>query len=57
MDDPGELVNLEAVHPGKVEELQDLLSKYIAEGRSTPGKPQDNDPITSIWHQIEFVEK
>jgi len=30
----------------KVLELKDLLIKYIRNGRSTSGKPQENDVIT-----------
>ena len=42
-NDPGEENNLQAEHPGKVEELKSLLASYIAEGRSTPGARQEND--------------
>lgn len=50
---PGELFNLAenraeannvyAAHPDKVKELTELLARYIAEGRSTPGPAQAND--------------
>ena len=42
--DPGEENNLYDQHPEVVEELQSLLTKYIVEGRSTPGSVQQNDP-------------
>lgn len=41
--DIGEQTNLQDRHPEMVARLRDLLEKYIAEGRSTPGPPQLND--------------
>lgn len=41
--DPAEKENLQQRYPKKVKELQDLLNRYISQGRSTPGKPQQND--------------
>lgn len=55
--DPGETTNLQAENPEKVASLKALLSKYIKEGRSTPGAPQQNDPIEGEWKQIGFVEE
>lgn len=52
--DPGETHNLKASNTQKVKELKTLLVKYIEEGRSTPGKPQKNDPIKGEWKQIKF---
>ena len=52
--DPSETTNLQASNPEKVEELKQLLIKYITEGRSTPGTPQSNDLIDFAWKQIEF---
>jgi arylsulfatase A len=49
--DVGERRNLEAEHPDVVERLTRLLEKYVAEGRSTPGKPQRNDVAVDIWKQ------
>jgi len=40
--DIGETNNVEAAHPEIVTRLTKLLEKYIADGRSTPGKPQLN---------------
>ncbi|SFU03369.1 Arylsulfatase A [Algoriphagus locisalis] len=54
--DPGETTNLQAENPEKVAALKSLLSKYIKEGRSTPGAPQQNDKIEGEWKQIGFVE-
>lgn len=45
--DIGETRNLQAEHPEIVERLTKLLEKYGAEGRSTPGAPQQNTtPVT-----------
>ncbi|MFC5627113.1 sulfatase family protein [Algoriphagus winogradskyi] len=55
--DPGETTNLQAENPEKVAALKSLLSKYIKEGRSTPGAPQQNDKIEGEWKQIGFVEE
>jgi hypothetical protein len=55
-EDPQEAHNVEADHPEKVAALQKLLSRYILEGRSTPGAAQKNDSIDFKWKQIEFVQ-
>ncbi|MEN2283929.1 arylsulfatase [Algoriphagus sp. SE2] len=55
--DPGEKINLQEENPEKVASLKNLLIKYIKEGRSTPGVPQQNDPIEGEWKQIGFVEE
>ena len=47
--DPSEKNNLHAKHPEKVKELLALLKKNVAEGRSTPGAPQQNDAPVDIW--------
>jgi arylsulfatase A-like enzyme len=54
--DPGETTNLQAENPEKVAALKSLLSKYIKDGRSTPGAPQQNDKIEGEWKQIGFVD-
>jgi len=41
--DPGERRNLQAEHPEIIERLTGLLERYVAEGRSTPGKRLKND--------------
>jgi arylsulfatase A len=48
-DDPGETRNLHAERPDKVKELLALLKRYVADGRSTPGVPQQNDVPVDIW--------
>ncbi|MEC3908906.1 arylsulfatase [Tamlana sp. 2201CG12-4] len=52
--DPQEASNLVAEHLDKVEELKGLLTKYIREGRSTPGIPQQNDGDES-WEQLWWM--
>lgn len=54
--DPGEKMNLESSQSEKVAELTTLLSRYIREGRSTPGTPQANDPYEGEWKQVWFLE-
>ncbi len=46
--DVGEEENLAREHPEIVARLQTLLEKYVAEGRSTPGRGQHNDRKVSI---------
>ena len=41
--DIGERTNLCAAHPEIVTRLTKLLEKYVADGRSTPGRQQTND--------------
>ena len=48
-DDPGETRNLHAEHPDRVKELLALLKKQVADGRSTPGAPRENDVPVDIW--------
>ena len=55
--DPAESQNVFAANPDKVASMKALLIKYIKEGRSTPGAPQQNDPIEGEWKQIGFVEE
>jgi arylsulfatase A-like enzyme len=40
--DIGEQRNVQAEHPEVVAQLTVLLARYVAEGRSTPGQPQQN---------------
>jgi len=40
--DIGEQINVQDKHPEVVARLTKLLEKYVADGRSTPGTPQQN---------------
>lgn len=52
--DPREQTNLQARHPEKVEQLKALLTRYVREGRSTPGAPQENDG-KKHWKQLWWI--
>ena len=52
--DPGEKNNVYQEHPEVVQELKQLLQKYIQDGRSTPGTVQKND-ATNKWEQIKGI--
>ena len=54
-NDPSEQNNLQKQNPEKVEELKTLLTKYILDGRSTPGNPQSNDGEKEIWNQLWWM--
>jgi arylsulfatase A-like enzyme len=41
--DVGERDNVQDRHPDVVDRLTRLLERYVADGRSTPGRPQKND--------------
>jgi arylsulfatase A len=47
-DDLGEQINLAGQYPELVRELTSLLEKLVADGRSTPGRPQPNDVPVEI---------
>lgn len=53
--DPEESKNVVGDHPDKAEELQELLTKYIVEGRSTPGASQQNDGPEK-WEQLWWMD-
>lgn len=55
-DDPSEKTNLASVNPAIVNELTELLEKYISIGRSTPGRRQKNDGVYP-WEQIRSIVK
>ncbi len=48
--DIGEKRNVQAEHPEIVARLTKLLEKYVADGRSTPGAPQQNTGAVDIHH-------
>lgn len=50
--DPSETRNVQAEHPEVVGRLRELLMKYIRNGRSTPGEPQQNDG-PEVWPQLK----
>ncbi|MBP0904158.1 arylsulfatase [Mariniflexile gromovii] len=54
--DIGETNNLVYVFPEKVAELKAALKKIILEGRSTPGKVQENEGMEG-WKQIQAIIK
>lgn len=46
-DDLGEQHDVQGEHPDVVERLTKLMQRYIRDGRSTPGAPQENEfPLT-----------
>lgn len=49
--DVGERRNVESEHPAVVAELKALLTRYVAEGRSTPGATQANTASPCGWSQ------
>ncbi len=54
-NDPGELINVQNLHPEIVEELKTLLAKYIDDGRSTEGAVQTNE-TGKQWRQLDVLE-
>jgi len=52
--DRGEVNNLEAEYPDMVYMLERLLLYYIDQGRSTPGKKQENWKGKRRWEQINY---
>ncbi len=55
-NDLSETTNLQDQYPDVVEELKDLLIKYIVEGRSTPGPPQPYVK-NETWPGLEWMRK
>ncbi|MEB9898046.1 arylsulfatase, partial [Bacillus cereus] len=54
-DDIGERQNVIDRFPDIVQELTALLTRYIKEGRSTPGAPQPNTGMPR-WSQLHWME-
>jgi arylsulfatase A-like enzyme len=48
-EDVGERTNLHDRQPQVVERLTKLLEQYVADGRSTPGRPQKNAVPVDVW--------
>jgi hypothetical protein len=51
--DVGETRNVADEHPEVVERLTQLLEKYVADGRSTPGERQPNTTPVTIRHDAK----
>ena len=51
-DDIGEKRNVQADHPEIVAKLTKLLEKYVADGRSTPGAPQQNTTPVDLHPKV-----
>jgi hypothetical protein len=47
--DVGEKINVQDKQVEVVQRLTKLLEKYVADGRSTPGKAQKNTVDVDIW--------
>ncbi len=54
--DVGERGNVYDEHPETVERLKSLLTKYVREGRSTPGAPQPNTG-PRYWPQLNWLSE
>lgn len=54
--DPEEAKNVCAEHPDVVKELKNLMAKYVKDGRSTQGIPQQNDG-PEVWKQLSWMEE
>ncbi len=54
--DPGETNNVYASQTEVAKELQKVLTAYIENGRSTPGEPQQNDPVKD-WPQTAWMNQ
>ncbi len=50
--DVGEQNNVQEKYPEVVERLTQLLKKYVADGRSTPGEPQKNTVEPNIFKSV-----
>lgn len=53
--DPSETLNLYAKHPDIVDRLTSKITAIIANGRSTPGEPQDY--VDANWDQLIWMER
>jgi len=55
--DPAEKTNVLAQNPEVVQRLGHLMRDYIVNGRSTPGAPQQNTPISKDWKQTAWLDE
>jgi len=46
--DPGETTDVAAENPGMVKKILAIRDRLIADGRSTPGTPQQNDVAVNV---------
>ncbi len=53
--DIGERKNAQHRHPSVVDELRELLTRYVERGRSTPGAPQEN--FGRWWEQLWWIKR
>lgn len=53
--DIGEHFNLYGTQPEVEQDMLSALSRYVREGRSTPGAPQENCP-NPIWPGLDFMK-
>jgi arylsulfatase A len=51
--DPGEAANLAAEYPERVEELKAVATSIVLNGRTTSGRPQEND--TGYWKDLTWI--
>ncbi|NOY37384.1 MAG: arylsulfatase [Chlorobi bacterium] len=56
VSDPAEQKNIAEAFPGVVDSLKGILTMYILEGRSTPGKSQPY-VVTENWPGLEWMKK
>ncbi len=56
-NDLGEQKNVQDQHPEIVLELTELLQRYAERGRSTPGKPQENNGAVTIFKAGQSAHK
>jgi arylsulfatase A-like enzyme len=54
-NDVREFHNVYAEHPDIVKRLTDRMTRYLDQGRSTPGKPQSNHNGRNRWKQIDWL--
>ena len=54
--DVSERINVQDRHPEVVENLTALITRYVKEGRSTPGKPQPNTG-PRYWPQLNWLQE
>jgi arylsulfatase A-like enzyme len=52
--DPAEQYNVYDENPDIVKSLTQLLNEYIRNGRSTPGKKQENDGA-AVWEELDWM--